>query len=410
MNSIFTCDQSQGLLTVDDANARMLAQLPTALATENVDLVEAEGRILASNVAAQFDVPAWDNSAMDGYALRAAEAGKGGRFLIAGRIAAGACGNPLVDETAVRIFTGAPLPEGADAVVAQEDCIVEGRHVFVPPASAGSHIRRRGEEMRHGDRLLSAGVRLRAQDIGLLASHGVNHVPVRRKLRVALLSSGDELREPGESIGPGQIYNANRYTLRALLRGWGCEVQDLGVMPDDLALTRDALQLAAQNADVIITSGGVSVGEEDHIKQAVRELGELDLWKLAIQPGKPLAFGKVQGTPWIGLPGNPVAVLVTVLMVARPWLWQAQGRTARELHPLVVPCGFEWPKARARRQFLRARLEVDPEGMRAVLHPNQGSAMLGAASWADGLVDIEPSRLLDRSEPIGYWPFSELLW
>ncbi len=410
MNSIFTCDQSKGVLTVDDAIARMLAQLPPEPATELVDLAGAQGRILASHVAAQFDVPAWDNSAMDGYAVRAVEAAKGGRFLIAGRIAAGACGNPLAAETAVRIFTGAPLPDGADAVVAQEDCTVEGQHVFLPPVNTASHVRRRGEEMRQGDRLLNAGLRLRAQDIGLLASHGVNQVPVRRRLNVALLSSGDELREPGEAIGPGQIYNANRYTLRALLRGWGCEVQDLGVMPDDPVLTRDALQRAARDADVIITSGGVSVGEEDHIKQAVRELGELDLWKLAIQPGKPLAFGKVQGTPWIGLPGNPVAVLVTVLTVARHWLWRAQGRTGRDLQPLLVPCGFEWPKARARRQFLRARLEVDGDGMRAVLHPNQGSAMLGAASWADGLVDIEPARLLGRGEMVAYWPFAELLW
>ncbi len=404
------CDQP-GLRPVDEAIADLLAQVPTPPAAEWVALEQAQGRTLAEPVHALRPMPAWDNSAMDGYALRAADLqGAPGYLPLAGRIAAGdAAQEELPPGHAVRIFTGAPLPPGADSVVPQELVRLEGEGVWLPACTRGDHVRQRGEEFERGTCVLPAGICLRAPQLGLLASLGIAEVAVHRRLRVGLLSSGNELREPGAPLYPGQIYDANRYSLRAALRGWGLEVDDCGVLEDELSASRDALSLAASEWDVLISSGGVSVGEEDHLKQAVRELGELHLWRLAIQPGKPFAFGRVCGTPWIGLPGNPVAALLTALVVARPFLLAAQGRSNVLPSALPLPAGFAWPKANARRQYLRARIEHQDGELRVVPHTQQGSAMLSAISWAEGLAVVEAGRTLGAGELVEFLALDTLL-
>ncbi|OYT95641.1 MAG: molybdopterin molybdenumtransferase MoeA [Pseudomonas sp. PGPPP3] len=405
------CDGSN-LHPVDEVIEHLLSRAPRPPKVEQVALADALGRVLAEDLLAPSDVPAWDNSAMDGYALRARDLPIEGGFLpLAGRIAAGDSGlTPLSPGQVVRIFTGAPLPPGADTVVAQEDCQVEGSGVWLPAAKQGAHVRQRGEELTNGSLLLSAGQRLRPQEIGLLAGMGFARVAVYRPLRIGLLSSGDELREPGEALQPGQIYNANRFTLGAVLRSLGMQVHDYEVMADDLAASRDALSLAASEWDMLLTSGGVSVGEEDHLKQAIRELGELHLWRLAIQPGKPLAFGEVGGKPWLGLPGNPAAALITALIVARPFLLRAQGRVEVLPKALPLPAAFSWTQPRPRRQYLRARLQTDANGeLQVHLHPRQGSAMLSSACWSDGLAVIEIGQTLQAGEAVSYLSFAELL-
>lgn len=406
------CGCDHGALTpVDQAIAALLECATARPPVLEVALGEALGGVLARDIAAPADVPAWDNSAMDGYALRAADLPAGGGWLpLAARIAAGDPGlDPLPPGHAARIFTGAPLPPGADTVVAQEDCRAQDDRVWLPPVSRGDHVRPRGEELRAGAVVLRAGRRLRPPEIGLLASLGFARLPLFRRLRVGLLSSGDELREPGEALGPGQIHDANRYSLAAVLRRLGLEVRDFGRVQDTLPATRAALERAARECDVLLTSGGVSVGDEDHIKQAVRELGSLQLWRLAIQPGKPLAFGRVGATPWLGLPGNPAAALVTALVVARPFLLRLQGVQEVLPRPLPLPAGFDWPKARPRRQYLRARLEAGEDGRLQVRpHAQQGSAMLTAASWADGLAVVEAGTLLARGDAVAFLPYSAL--
>lgn len=404
------CDTG-GLKPVDEAIEALLARVPALPAVEHVALSDALGRVLAEPLAAPFPVPAWDNSAMDGYALRAGDLpAEGGWLPLAGRIAAGdAADQQLPAGQAVRIFTGAPLPPGADTVVAQEDCQIEAERVHFPGVSLGAHVRRQGEELQAGTPVLEAGKRLRPQELGLLASFGIARVAVYRRLRVGLLSSGNELREPGQPLAPGQIYNSNRYCLLGVLRSLGLEVHDYEVLVDDLDASRKALAQAAAEWDILITSGGVSVGEEDHLKQAIRELGELHLWRLAIQPGKPLAFGEVNGKPWIGLPGNPAAALITSLVVARPFLLRAQGCRDVLPTPLRLTAGFAWRKRNNRRQYLRARLEQVDGELRVCLHPRQGSAMLTSASWADGLAIVERERTLEEGETVEYLPFSALL-
>ncbi|MBV4495748.1 molybdopterin molybdotransferase MoeA [Pseudomonas sp. SWRI12] len=405
------CD-SGVLMPVDEAIRHLLDQAPPPPPVQRVALDQALARVLAADIICPMNLPAWDNSAMDGYALRAADLPvEGGHLLLAGRIAAGdQPGEALQAGQVVRIFTGAPLPSGADTVVPQESCRVDGERVWLPSVNGGDHVRKEGEELRRGDRLLEAGTRLRAQELGLLAGAGVGQVDVYRPLQVGLLSSGDELREPGEPLAPGQIYNSNRHSLAALLRGWGVEVHDFGVMPDRLLASRQALRLAAAECDVLITSGGVSVGEEDHLKHAIETLGSIDLWRLAIQPGKPLAFGDVEGKPWIGLPGNPSAALITALIVVRPFLFRAQGMNDVLPVPLQVPAGFDWLKRNRRRQYLRARLVAGIDGQLCIeLHPQQSSAMLTAACWADGLAVVEREALVHKHDRVLYLPFASLM-
>lgn len=405
------CD-SGNLMPVDEAIHRLLEQVPPPPVSHMIPLDQAMGRVLAADIHSPVNLPAWDNSAMDGYALRAADLPTEGGYLpLGGRITAGdPADSPLPAQQAVQIFTGAPLPPGADTVVPQERCRVEGARVWFPSVKAGDHVRHKGEEVRRGDLLLKTGKRLRAQELGLLAGAGMARVEVYRPLQVCLLSSGNELREPGDHLAPGQIYNSNRYCLAALLRGWGVEVHDYGVMADELAASRHALTLASSECDLLLSSGGVSVGEEDHLKQAIEELGSVDFWRLAIQPGKPLAFGNVIGKPWIGMPGNPSAALITALVVVRPFLLRAQGVIDVLPKPLAVPAGFDWLQRNKRRQYLRARLRPDAEGRLSVeLHPQQSSAMLTAACWADGLAVIECEQQVLKHDNVMFLSFADLM-
>ncbi|GID07401.1 gephyrin-like molybdotransferase Glp [Pseudomonas sp. 008] len=405
------CDLGN-LMPVDKAISRLLDQAPPPPLAQMVPLDQALGRVLAADIHCPVNLPAWDNSAMDGYALRAGDLpAEGGCLTIGGRIAAGdQARSPLLAQQTVQIFTGAPLPPGADTVVPQERCRVEGERVWFPPVSVGDHVRKEGEEVRRGHLLLKAGKRLRAQELGLLAGAGIARVEVYRPLQVCLLSSGNELREPGDSLAPGQIYNSNRYCLAALLRGWGVEVHDYGVMADELVASRHALSLASSECDLLLSSGGVSVGEEDHLKQAIEELGSVDFWRLAIQPGKPLAYGEVAGKPWIGMPGNPSGALITALVVVRPFLLRAQGVTDVLPVPLAVPAGFDWLQRNKRRQYLRARLTPGADGQLSVeLHPQQSSAMLTAACWADGLAVIECEQQVLKHDNVMFLSFADLM-
>ena len=352
--SACACDGGQ-LRPLDEALAELLARAPRPPACESLALERALGRVLGEDLLAPMDLPHWDNSAMDGYALCSADLPRsGGSLTVGARIAAGDTrGMSLPLGQAARIFTGAARP--APTAWCRRNSAWSTASVQLPPVSAGQHVRRRGEELRRGAPVLRAGQRLRPQELGLLASLGVATVSVRRRLRIGLLSSGDELREPGQTLLAGQIYNANRYCIGALLRGLGFEVHDEEVLADELVASRDALSLAASEWDALVTSGGVSVGEEDHLKRAIAELGEVNLWRLAIQPGKPFAFGSVAGKPWLGLPGNPAAALVTALLVARPFLLRQQGLFDVVPRPLALPAAFDWPQPRARRQYLQAR-------------------------------------------------------
>ena len=390
----------------------MLGAVTPLPATEvqTVSTFDGLGRVLASDVVATVDVPSADNSAMDGYAVRHADVPEAGRVLpVSQRIAAGQVAAALQPGSAARIFTGALVPEGADAVVMQEQCeaLDGGVRIGIVPA-AGLAIRRRGEDVRRDSVVLPAGTRLTPQALGLAASVGVASLDVVRRPRVALFSTGDELAMPGEPLRPGAIYNSNRFTLRALVEAMGAECTDLGIVPDRLDATREALARAAVGHDLIVTSGGVSVGEEDHLRPAVLAEGTLDLWQLAIKPGKPLAFGSVRrvggDSAWfIGLPGNPVSSFVTFLLAARAVLRRLQGASGALPAPLSVRADFDW-RADRRREFLRVRRNAEG-GLD--LFQNQGSGVLTSAVWGDGLVDNPPQRAIRRGDTVRYVPFSE---
>jgi molybdopterin molybdotransferase len=414
------------MLDFDDALARLLARALPVRETEIVPTQAAAGRILAQGLRSTLDVPPLDNTSMDGYALRCADVpAVGTRLVVAQRIAAGSVGHVLEPGTAARIFTGAPLPAGADAVVMQELCVVDGDTVTVNHVPrVGEWIRRRGEDIAAGSEVLAAGTRLSAPHVGVAASIGAAQLSVFRRLRVALFSTGNELAMPGEALKPGGIYNSNRYTLHALLAGMGCEVADFGIVPDQREATRAALRAAAAGNDLILTSGGVSVGEEDHVKPAVEAEGVLDLWKIAIKPGKPLAFGRVgeivgagslcvPGIPlrgqvtaaFIGLPGNAVASLVTFVMLVRPFILKAQGATVVVPRAQRLRADFAWP-GDPRREFLRARLNADG-GLD--LFPNQSSGVLTSCVWADGLVDNPAGQVIAHDDIVRFLPFAELI-
>jgi molybdopterin molybdotransferase len=341
---------------------------------------------------------------MDGYALRHAD-WRGEPLPVSQRIFAGQASAPLQPGTCARIFTGAPMPEGADTVEMQENAEeTDGRVRFSQPLRLGQHVRPQGQETRAGERVLQAGTRLGPVELGLAASLGQALLTVRRKARVAVVSTGDELIEPGQLLAPGQIYNSNRSLLIAWLRRLGCEVRDAGILPDDPRRTREVLAEQA-DMDLILSTGGVSEGEADCLGQVLREEGELTLWKLAIKPGKPLTCGHFRGVPVLGLPGNPASTLVTFALLARPYLLRRMGVRAVEPLSVEVPAGFAWPRAGSRREYLRARLEAG----RAVLYANQSSGVLRSAVWADGLVEVREGRSLEEGEPVHFIPLSELL-
>jgi molybdopterin molybdotransferase len=393
------------LIALDDALNALLAQIEPLAGTEMLATADARGRVLAVDLVSPVDVPPEDNSAMDGYALRAADAT--GLLPVTQRIPAGSVPAPLPAGEAARIFTGAQVPRGADTVVMQEWTeLVEGQLRVTQPVTAGQHVRRRGEDVRAGTVVLPAGTRLDAVSLGLAATAGAAQLHVRRRPRVALFSTGDELVMPGEPLPPGAIYNSNRFTLRALLEGLGCEVIDLGIVPDQLDATRAALREAASRADVILTSGGVSVGEEDHLRPAVQAEGRLDLWAIAIKPGKPFAYGRVQDAHFIGLPGNPVSSLVTFLVLVRPALLKLQGATRLAPRGYRIAAGFDWPKPDKRREFLRVRLDEE-NGL--ALFGNQSSGVLTSAFWADGLLDNPPGQAFQAGDAVRFIPLAELL-
>jgi molybdopterin molybdotransferase len=415
------------LLALDEALARLLAAVQPIAQHEAVSTFEALGRVLAAPVSSALDVPPGDNTSMDGYALRAADVPEAGTVLrVSQRIPAGVVGQALEAGTAARIFTGAQVPAGATAVVMQEQCealdagpdgLARVRVNLVP--AEGAWIRRRGEDVQRGSVVLAAGSRLSAQALGLAASVGAAHLQVTRRPRVALFSTGDELVMPGEvapeQMRPGAIYNSNRYTLRALLQGLGCEVTDFGIVPDQREATRATLREAAAGHDLILTSGGVSVGEEDHLRPAVQAEGSLDLWSIAMKPGKPLAFGSVRrpgedgSSAWfVGLPGNPVSSYVTFLLLVRPVLLRLQGVASEALAPrsYTLRADFDWPRADARREFIRVRLN-EAGGLDS--YPNQSSGVLTSAVWGDGLVDIPAGTAFTRGTAVRYLPLRELL-
>ncbi|MGG7599911.1 molybdopterin molybdotransferase MoeA [Pseudomonas sp. WC1] len=395
------------LMPVEEALQRLLAlaeKSPIA-ETEHVALAEAEGRVLAHELVAGLDLPPWPNSAMDGYALCLAD-WQGEPLRVTQRIFAGHAPQPLEPGTCARIFTGAPLPEGADCVEMQENTEVleDGRVRFLEPLALSQNVRPKGQETRVGEQVMSAGTRLGPIQLGLAATLGFGTLQVRRRPRVAVLSTGDELVEPGLPLGPGQIYNSNRRLLVSWLQRLGCKVVDAGILPDDLERTRQCLA-GLGDVDLILSTGGVSVGEADFLGLALREAGELALWKLAIKPGKPLTFGHYQGVPVIGLPGNPASTLVTFGLLARPYLLRRLG--VQNVAPLrfSVPAGFDWPKAGTRREFLRARIE---DG-RVRIYKNQSSGVLRSAAWADGVVEVLEGSTPRQGDPVAFIPFSELL-
>lgn len=400
------------MLTVREALDFLFAAVRPVTQAEMVPTLEANGRVLAQDLRSTLDVPSADNTQMDGYAVRAADCASGSATLaVAQRIPAGHVGAPLQPGTAARIFTGAMIPEGADAVVMQEQCEAEGDKVTIRHRPRpGEWIRRTGEDIVAGSVILRAGTRLRSQELGLAASVGLAQVQVVRRLRVAVFFTGDELAMPGEPLAPGAIYNSNRFTLRGLLENLGCEITDFGIVPDTLDATRATLRSAAQGHDLIITSGGVSVGEEDHIKPAVEAEGRLNMWQIAVKPGKPLAFGEVRRADgaafFLGLPGNPVSSFITFLLFVRPFLLRLQGVTG-PVEPRGYPmrADFNWPKADRRNEFLRVRVN-DNGGLD--LFPNQGSGVLTSTVWGDGLVDNAPGHAIAMGETVRFIPFAQL--
>ncbi|HEX7645595.1 MAG TPA: gephyrin-like molybdotransferase Glp [Burkholderiaceae bacterium] len=409
--------EKKPMLSAPEALDLLLAAAKPVGETEHLPIEAANGRVLAEAVESAMNVPPADNTQMDGYAVRAADCAGGVALLpVSQRIPAGVVGQPLAPGSAARIFTGAMIPPGADAVVMQEQCETSESGDGQPMVcikhrpEAGEWVRRTGEDIRAGSIILAAGTRLRPQELGLAASVGLASLPVFRRLRVAVFFTGDELVMPGEPLKPGAIYNSNRFTLRGLLENLGCNVSDFGIVPDNLDATRAALRQAARQHDLIITSGGVSVGEEDHVKPAVEAEGQLNLWQIAIKPGKPLAFGEVRNESgkafFVGLPGNPVSSFVTFLLFVRPFILRLQG--VQDVVPRALPlrADFAWDKADRRNEFLRAGMNRQG-GLD--LFPNQGSAVLSSVAWADGLVDNPAGKVIKPGDMVRFLPFSELL-
>ena len=401
------------LRPLDEALEDLLARAEPVPDSESLPTLEAAARVLAADLRSGMDVPSADNTQMDGYAVRAADVpAPGARLPVSQRIPAGHVGEPLAPGTAARIFTGAFIPPGADAVIMQEQCEADGEAVVIRHApQSGEWVRRRGEDIRSGSVILRAGDRLSPQAVGLAASVGLAAIPVRRRVRGGCFFTGAELVMPGEPLPPGAIYNSNRFVLVSLLRALGCEVTDLGIVPDSLPATRTALREAAARCDLVITSGGMSVGEEDHVRPAVLAEGELHQWQIAIKPGKPLAYGRLRRAVgdhahFIGLPGNPVSSFVTFLLLVRPFVLRLQGMSAVAAPSRAMRADFDWPRPDRRREFLRAR--INPQGG-LDLFPNQSSAVLTSTVWGDGLVDTPAASAIARGDTVRFLAFTDLL-
>ncbi|WP_322616304.1 gephyrin-like molybdotransferase Glp [Pseudomonas sp. BIC9C] len=407
MNPVGKPGKTGSLMPVEQALARLLEMAGTSriVERERLPLAQVQGRVLAEDLVSTLDLPPWPNSAMDGYALRMAD-WTGEPLVVSQKVFAGQAPEPLQPGTCARIFTGAPVPAGADCVEMQENAEVQAdeRVRFTGSLAQGQNIRPQGQETTVGELILPAGTRLGPIEQGLAASLGCAELEVVRKVRVAVLSTGDELIEPGQTLGAGQIYNSNRMLLCSWLQRLGCEVVDAGILADNLETTRSRLG-ELKDVDLILSTGGVSVGEADFLGIALREEGELTLWKLAIKPGKPLTFGHFRGVPVIGLPGNPASTLVTFALLTRPYLLRRQG--VKEVEPLKVqvPAGFDWPQPGNRREYLRGRLENG----RATIYKNQSSGVLRSAAWADGLVEVLEGRTLVQGDGVFFIPLSEVL-
>ncbi len=408
------CDSVKvDLIPYDQALENLLSFASSVNNTESVVLTEALNRILAEDVKSTINVPPAANSAMDGYAIRFSDVNSGATttLKVTQRIPAGDVGDVVETGTAARIFTGAPVPAGADAVIMQEQVTVDGELVsFDAEVKSGQNIRSAGEDITENQVILKKGTKFRAQDLGLAASIGVSHFKVTRKIRVGIFFTGDELVEPGQPLGPGKIYDSNRYTLTGLLQSMGCEIVDLGIVGDTLEQTSQAILKATQTTDLVITSGGVSVGEEDHVRIALEKLGELHMWRLKIKPGKPLAFGIVNNTAFMGLPGNPVSVFATFCLFVSPFIKKLQGRTKIYTQSTLVTADFNWLKPDSRREFVRAKIERNNSNqLLASLYPNQGSGVLMSTSWADGFVDIAEHTAVTSGDQVYYLSFKDIL-
>jgi len=402
------------LLSVDAALGRIEERVTTLVETETAPLGGVCGRILAEDVVASMNLPPHANSAVDGYAFAHADLVPGRETVlpVLGRAAAGhPLGRPAERGAAIRIFTGAPMPEGADTVMMQEDCVFKDGRVWLKPGiKKGANRRHAGEDVAEGAVALPAGRRLAPADLGLAAALGCCELPVFRRLRVALLSTGDEVRDPGTALPSGMIYDANRFMLAALLNGLGCAVSDFGIRPDREAALADTLATASAGHDLIVTSGGVSTGEEDHVKQAIERLGNLHFWRLAIKPGRPVALGQVAGVPLIGLPGNPVAALVTFVVLARPLILRLAGATASEPRLFPVRAGFGYRKKPGRREYVRASVERQGKDLVAVKYPRDGAGILSSITQSEGLVIVdEETREVTPGMTVEFLPFSEVI-
>lgn len=401
------------LVPYDEALENLLDHASPVVETNSVSLTQALGRILSSDLTSSINVPPAANSAMDGYAIRMSDVQASGKttLKVTQRIPAGEVGETILAGTAARIFTGAPVPPEADVVIMQEQVEVRDDMMsFDVPVKFRQNIRAAGEDISQGDIILKKGSKLRAQDLGLAASIGTGQLKTTRKVRVGIFFTGDELVEPGNPLGPGKIYDSNRYTITGLLQNLGCEIVDLGIVGDTFEQTKNAILKATEQTDLVITSGGVSVGEEDYVRIALEKLGQLHMWRLKIKPGKPLAFGKVNNTAFIGLPGNPVSVFATFCLFVSPFIKKLQGRNKILAESMTVIADFDWPESDRRREFTRARLQRDENNqLTASLYPNQGSGVLMSTSWADGFIEIPEDTTVKSGDRVNYISFTEFL-